>query len=220
MGSKSRMQGKVLPEPNAMPAVYAGIDVCKEWLDVHVHPARRKFRVSQRPVRPAAAEPRAGRAQGEAGGDGGDRQVPSRGATFAACGGPAVAVVDPLRARLFAKACGCLAKTDGIDARLLALMGEASSRPHAAARPRHRGTAGAGQCPHCRDCRANGADQSAARGADGLPASRTGLASRRQKPYRAARRRDRTADPGRTRLRPPLCHLTSIPASDRSPPPS
>ena len=30
------MQGKVLPEPNTMPAVYAGIDVCKEWLDADV----------------------------------------------------------------------------------------------------------------------------------------------------------------------------------------
>jgi transposase len=39
--------------------------------------------------------------------------------------GFAVALVDPLRARLFAKACGYLAKTDRIDARLLALMGEA-----------------------------------------------------------------------------------------------
>ena len=36
MGSKSRMQGKVLPEPNTMAPVYAGIDVCKEWLDVYV----------------------------------------------------------------------------------------------------------------------------------------------------------------------------------------
>ena len=36
-----------------------------------------------------------------------------------------MAVVNPFRARLFAKACGLLAKTDGIDARVLALMGEA-----------------------------------------------------------------------------------------------
>ncbi|MGO7223633.1 transposase, partial [Rhizobium ruizarguesonis] len=36
-----------------------------------------------------------------------------------------VSVVDPLRARLFAKACGFLAKTDRLDARLLAIMGEA-----------------------------------------------------------------------------------------------
>jgi transposase len=39
--------------------------------------------------------------------------------------GVAVSLVDPLRARLFAKACGYLAKTDRMDARLLALMGEA-----------------------------------------------------------------------------------------------
>ena len=39
--------------------------------------------------------------------------------------GFAVAVVDPQRARLFAKACGHLAKTDRIDARMLARMGEA-----------------------------------------------------------------------------------------------
>jgi len=39
--------------------------------------------------------------------------------------GFAVALVDPLRARLFARACGYLAKTDRLDARLLALMGQA-----------------------------------------------------------------------------------------------
>ncbi|TIU27208.1 MAG: IS110 family transposase, partial [Mesorhizobium sp.] len=40
------MQGKVLSEPNAMLAVYAGIDVCKEWLDVYVHPVGQSFRVT------------------------------------------------------------------------------------------------------------------------------------------------------------------------------
>ena len=45
MGSKSRMQGKAMPEPNATP-VYAGVDVCKEWLDVHVHPSGQALRVS------------------------------------------------------------------------------------------------------------------------------------------------------------------------------
>jgi transposase len=35
-----------------------------------------------------------------------------------------VAIINPLRARLFAEACGALAKTDAIDARLLALMAE------------------------------------------------------------------------------------------------
>ncbi|RWK64902.1 MAG: hypothetical protein EOR78_12490 [Mesorhizobium sp.] len=35
-----------MSEPNAMPPVYAGIDVCKEWLDVYVHPAGKSFRVA------------------------------------------------------------------------------------------------------------------------------------------------------------------------------
>ncbi len=44
--------------------------------------------------------------------------------TLSAWGYP-VAVVNPLRARLFAQACGMPAKTDRLDARLLALMAEA-----------------------------------------------------------------------------------------------
>ncbi|TAW80549.1 IS110 family transposase, partial [Rhizobium ruizarguesonis] len=35
MGSRSRMQGKVSSERTAMATVYVGIDVCKEWLDIH-----------------------------------------------------------------------------------------------------------------------------------------------------------------------------------------
>ena len=41
--------------------------------------------------------------------------------------GYGVVVVNPLRARLFAEACGVLAKTDRIDARLLAVMGHSLS---------------------------------------------------------------------------------------------
>jgi len=119
------MQGKVLPEPNTMAPVYAGIDVCKEWLDVYVHPTGRSLRV---------ANDHCGRRRL-------NRELTALGVTrvvMEATGkyhraaqrsvhaaGFAVAVVDPLRARLFAKACGLLAKTDRIDARLLALMGEA-----------------------------------------------------------------------------------------------
>lgn len=40
------MQGNVLSEPNATPPVYAGIDVCKEWLDVYVQPAGQSFRAA------------------------------------------------------------------------------------------------------------------------------------------------------------------------------
>ena len=46
--------------------------------------------------------------------------------------GFAVAVVNPLRARLFAEALGTLAKTDAVDARMLAILGE-SLKPSAVA---------------------------------------------------------------------------------------
>ena len=46
MGSKSRMQGKDMPVSDAMSAVYdVGVDVCKDWLDVHVHPQGLRLRV-------------------------------------------------------------------------------------------------------------------------------------------------------------------------------
>lgn len=124
MGSKSRMQGKAMPEPNAMP-VYAGVDVCKEWLDVHVHPSGLTLRVSndcvglRRLKRVLSALPVA-RIVMEATGK--HHRAAQRSLHAA---GLAVAVVNPLRARLFAEAAGKIAKTDAIDARLLAVMGAA-----------------------------------------------------------------------------------------------
>ncbi|MGO7580421.1 hypothetical protein ACC699_37345 [Rhizobium ruizarguesonis] len=40
------MQGKVSSERTAMATVYVGIDVCKEWLYIHLHPLGRSFRVT------------------------------------------------------------------------------------------------------------------------------------------------------------------------------
>ena len=40
------MQGKVLPEQSAETAVYIGVDVCKAWLDVYLHPVSRRLRVA------------------------------------------------------------------------------------------------------------------------------------------------------------------------------
>ena len=40
------MQGKVLPERSAEERVYVGIDVCKDWLDVYLHPTGRSLRVA------------------------------------------------------------------------------------------------------------------------------------------------------------------------------
>ncbi len=118
------MQGKALHDRDAKPTVYVGVDVCKDWLDIHVHPIDRSFRV---------ANDRNGL-----------KRLKRQLAAFAVAGvvmeatskyhraahrslheaGASVAVVNPLRARLFAQAIGALAKTDRIDARVLALMGE------------------------------------------------------------------------------------------------
>jgi transposase len=118
------MQGKAMPEPNAMP-VYAGVDVCKEWLDVHVHPSGQSLRVSndrfglKRLKRVLAALPVACIVMEATG----KHHRAAQRSLHAA--GLAVAVVNPLRARLFAEAAGKIVKTDAIDARLLAVMGAA-----------------------------------------------------------------------------------------------
>lgn len=118
------MQGQKSPERSAETRVYVGIDVCKDWLDVDIHPIGRKFRVPNTPEglkslkRQIAAMPDAlivMEATAKY------HRQPHR--TLHAAG-YAVAIVNPLRARLFAEAFGQLAKTDKLDARLLATMGE------------------------------------------------------------------------------------------------
>lgn len=118
------MQGKVESTNSAL-AVYAGIDVSKDWLDVHLHPGGQSWRVANDPL----GLRRLRRHLDELG-------VPLECVVLEATGkyhrlafrtlsawGYGVVVVNPLRARLFAEACGVLAKTDRIDARLLAVMG-------------------------------------------------------------------------------------------------
>lgn len=118
------MQGKVSLEPSAEVPVYIGIDVCKDWLDAYLHPLGRRLRVAndhtglktlKRALRPHAVALVVMEATGKY-----HRQVHR---TLHA-GGLRVAVVNPLRARLFAQAIGRLAKTDALDARLLAILGE------------------------------------------------------------------------------------------------
>jgi transposase len=115
------MQGKV--HADAMAAVYVGIDVGKERLDVYLHPTGNRFsvandaggwrrlrrRLTALPVELVVLEATSKY----------HRAVYRR----LDAAGIAVAQVNPLRARLFAEACGKLAKTDAIDARMLALMG-------------------------------------------------------------------------------------------------
>ena len=40
------MQGQVLPERSTITPVYAGIDVCKDWLDIYLHPIGQSLRVA------------------------------------------------------------------------------------------------------------------------------------------------------------------------------
>ena len=118
------MQGKVSPEPNAEARVYVGIDVCKAWLDVYLHPLGRKLRLSndlsgfkrlKKALKPHGVALIVMEATGKY------HRAAQR--TLHAAGF-AVAVVNPLRSRLFAEAMGALAKTDAVDARLLAILGE------------------------------------------------------------------------------------------------
>jgi len=117
------MQGKVSPERSAE-EVYVGVDVCKAWLDVYLHPVGRELRVANTPegiralkralqawtIKLVVAE-----ATGKL------HRLAYR--SLHADGYP-VAVVNPYRSRKFADALGQLAKTDKIDARVLALLGE------------------------------------------------------------------------------------------------
>lgn len=128
------MQDKALPEPTAMTPVYAGIDVSKAFLDVYLHPCGEALRVTNdghgmRRLKRRLASLDGVRVIMEATG-----KYHRAAWRSLAADGLTVTITDPLRARLFAKACGYLAKTDRLDARLLALMGEAL-KPAATALP-------------------------------------------------------------------------------------
>jgi transposase len=116
------MQGKV--HDDTMAAVYVGIDVCKERLDVYLHPLGERFAVANdgggwRRLRCRLGELAPALVVMEATSKY-HRAVHRR---LDSARIP-VAVVNPLRARLFAEARGRLGKTDAIDARMLSLMAE------------------------------------------------------------------------------------------------
>ena len=117
------MQGKVSPERSANP-VYVGIDVCKDRLDVYIHPVGQRLQVGNDPVgvrklKRALAVHADVLVVMEATGKFHRAAYRSLDAD-----GFAVAVVNPLRARLFAEALGALAKTDGVDCKMLAIFGQ------------------------------------------------------------------------------------------------
>lgn len=118
------MQGKKFSEPSAETKVYIGIDGCKAWLDIYLHPLGRRLRVANsreglRPLRRLLAGHDVVLVVIEATGK--YHRLAHRSLH---AWGLAVAVVNPLRSRLFAEASGALAKTDRLDARMLALYAE------------------------------------------------------------------------------------------------
>jgi transposase len=125
------MQGKEPSQQIVMRRVYLGIDVSKARLDVYIHPLGRTFAVSNdadglKRLKKAVADCDVALVVMEATGK--FHRLAHR---FLHDSGFKVAVVNPARSRKFADALGALAKTDAIDARVLAILGE-SLRPGAA----------------------------------------------------------------------------------------
>ncbi len=105
--------------------VYVGIDVAKEWLDIAQRPGAETWRLSNDEAGIAELVGRLGRLQPvlallEATGG---LEMPLVGALMAA--ELPVVVVNPRQVRDFARATGRLAKTDAIDAQVLAQFAEA-----------------------------------------------------------------------------------------------
>lgn len=128
------MQGKVSFEQDATSAVYVGVDVCKEWLDIHVLPQAESRRFGNDKVGIRQFKRMLSRLQP-------DRIVMEATGKFhrpahrsLSGDGFAVVIVDPWRARQFAGCYGYLAKTDRLDARMLALLA-AAPRPQPSAPP-------------------------------------------------------------------------------------
>lgn len=126
------MQGKKVPERMTDPECSVGIDVCKDWLDAHRLPAGNALRVANSPdgIRKLKRWLRRHPASLVA--------VEATGKWHRAlhrslhADGIRVAVIDPFRLRMFAKAHGILAKTDTLDARVLAMF---AAMMNPAARP-------------------------------------------------------------------------------------
>lgn len=114
---------------NIVPICFVGIDVSKDSLDLAVRPSGQHWSIKHDPQQfPALVEKLTELAPTrivlEATGG-----LETLIATHLAAAGLPVCVVNPRQARDFAKATGQLAKTDGVDAHLLAHFGEALKPP-------------------------------------------------------------------------------------------
>jgi len=122
------MQGKEASEQET-PKCSAGIDVSKDWLDAHVLPAAESLRVAntsegirqlKRWLLRYEVELVAVEATGKW------HRLLCR---SLAASSIALAVTDPYRVRMFAKAKGILAKTDRLDAKVLAMFAQLMAPP-------------------------------------------------------------------------------------------
>jgi transposase len=128
------MQGKALIEDRDGDITIGGIDVCEGMLDVFLHPQGTKFRVRNdaggiQTLLVGLAEQLPALVVMEA--TGRDHRAAWR--ALHAAGIP-VAVVNPYRSRRFAKVIGRLAKTDKMDAEVIARFG-AAMRPNPSVPP-------------------------------------------------------------------------------------
>ena len=129
------MQGKEASEQETRAKSNVGIDVSKDWLDVHVLPAGEALRVANtcegiRRLKRWLTRFNLALVVVEATGK---WHRPLRRSLDA--GAIPVAVIDPFRVRMFAKAQGILAKTDRLDARVLAQFAAVMAPPVRAPEP-------------------------------------------------------------------------------------
>jgi transposase len=129
------MQGKEASEQETKVKSNVGIDVSKDWLDIHVLPADERLRVSNsgvgfRQLKRWLTHFELALVVVEATGKW--HRAVQRSLAASAI---AVAVVDPFRVRMFAKAQGILAKTDRLDARVLAQFAAVMAPPVRAPAP-------------------------------------------------------------------------------------
>jgi transposase len=123
------MQGKEASEQEAKAKSNVGIDVSKDWLDVHVLRADERLRVPNHPAGMRQLKRWLRRfdvALVVVEATGKWHRAVHRSLSASAI---AVAVVDPFRVRMFAKAQGILAKTDRLDARVLAQFAAVMAPP-------------------------------------------------------------------------------------------
>ena len=123
------MQEQASSTDSAKARAYVGIDVCKDWLDVFIHPFGQTFRVSNcrtclRKLKRVLAGHDVALIAMEA-----TSKFHRQAHRTLHAADFAVLVVNPRRVRLFAEASGVLAKTDTIDARILAAFGECLRLP-------------------------------------------------------------------------------------------